>query len=94
MGTKTLTKEVTVCDICKREIDNGVTYTCLVCEREFCWSCAESGRDGAYFNKGDLCKECAKKPAVMEVQQAYRAMYWALQKKERDAFGNIKKVKS
>ena len=87
MGTKTETREITICDVCKNE--GNTIHTCLVCQREYCWQCAAPPREGAYFNSHDLCKECAVKPAVKEVQEAYRAVYWALAKKEREAFGAL-----
>lgn len=91
MGTKHETREVKYCDVCKREYD-GIMDTCLVCEREFCRLCQANVREYAYFNRGDLCKECRAKPIVKDVQESFRALYWAFQKKEKEWFAKIKTV--
>ena len=87
MGTKTLTKEVSICDVCKNE--TNTLHTCLVCQKDYCWECAAPPREGAYFNSHELCKICAKKQPVIDVQRAFRAIYWALSQKERDVFGAL-----
>ena len=93
MGKITETKTITVCDKCGRQ--STLLDSCSVCEQDICSYCQADGRDSAYFNRAFscICKECIKLPSVLAVQRAFRAIYWGLTEKQKEAFGKISEKK-
>lgn len=89
MGRRTEEQTIEFCDICKRSEGRSLLTNCFVCERDFCMSCKAPIRENTYFNHEHICKECILKPAVREVQEAFRSVYWGLTKKEQEAFKKV-----
>jgi hypothetical protein len=67
MKIKVPSKTVEACDICKRAA--GILETCLICGKEYCWSC-EPYLPGCMM-KPHVCKNCDDRKDVLAVVARY-----------------------
>ena len=63
--TKTIKKEVIVCDFCKERELSSVCDICALCKRDICYTCCHNYKDIDQFRwligmKSYLCDECFK----------------------------------
>jgi len=61
-------KTVEVCDFCQRD-PGGILMTCLICGKEFCWSCR--GVICGCMVDPDLCRGCANRDDVRNLVQRF-----------------------
>lgn len=89
---KTVTKDVTLCDGCKKE---GYAEQCLGCGLEHCWECQRTlgveYKHSVYFSGGGdgyFCLRCDKNPPenVVKIWAAYNRIQTL--RRERESWGN------
>ena len=90
MTRKKITKTVVVCDVCGNKNNYTLSYTCVCCGKEHCYSCR--GIVPGSQVDSEVCRSCADLPMVQKVCEKYARKFLKLKQQRAAELTKSKKV--